>query len=773
VRRPDPPMPGDSNPPDAAIAERVELILRELDALPTLSTVAVRLLELTADADADAKQVIDLVSSDPALAGKVLALCRCHERGRASQVATIDRAVLLLGFEAVRFAVLSVQVFDVLDSMVSPGGEAGGTTHAFDREGFWLHALGVAVASEQVARQGTLTQDIRPGEAFMAGLLHDLGQLVLHVLLPESFDRVCRVAETHSASLDHACRQIIGIDSHTAGKRLAEHWGLPRQLVDVIWLNGQPFDALPHTPDRTLVALVTLADALVRNRYVTAGGQWSRIENLNTMCIPIGVNAEQLDRIARSLHERVAEHAAALGLAETCGANALLRAMARANESLARASAGMRQREQLAQNRGRILQAIRSFYDTLNADASQIDTIARIAISASSTLKVFIPAALYESVTGDGWRFVRFTADGRPHGNRIVDPPDGAIDPGSVARDLHSVAPVAALLPWVEEYFAGDVVIDGLRTLPLASGAGGGDAILLIETADADLAEREELQALLACWRAALAGGAQQDRASHLTEELAEANRELIDVHEALARTQTLATLGEVAAGAAHEMNNPLTIISGRSQLLANRIKDTDLQVMAREINTQSHRLSDMITALRSFAEPVRPDIRAVDLADLVMRAVQQVGPEGRRQPQVNTVLAAALPPVWVDPDLIGSALGELVRNAAESKGSQHIELRVQTAPIDDRLKIEVRDDGSGLSEHATRHAFDPFFSAKPAGRQPGLGLARARRAVEAHGGRITLVNGPSGGAVATVWLDKWRREHHQEHDRRDERDAA
>jgi signal transduction histidine kinase len=63
-------------------------------------------------------------------------------------------------------------------------------------------------------------------------------------------------------------------------------------------------------------------------------------------------------------------------------------------------------------------------------------------------------------------------------------------------------------------------------------------------------------------------------------------------------------------------------------------------------------------------------------------------------------------------------------------------------------------DRGPGLSEHALAHAFDPFFSEKPAGRQPGLGLTKARRLVEAHHGKLTLENGPNGGAVATIRLD-------------------
>jgi signal transduction histidine kinase len=90
------------------------------------------------------------------------------------------------------------------------------------------------------------------------------------------------------------------------------------------------------------------------------------------------------------------------------------------------------------------------------------------------------------------------------------------------------------------------------------------------------------------------------------------------------------------------------------------------------------------------------------------------------------------------------------------------VELRVQIDPANDRLKLQVTDDGSGLAPYTLAHAFDPFFSAKPAGRQPGLGLSQARRLVEASGGRVTLENGPHKGAVATIRLPHWREQNEE-----------
>jgi signal transduction histidine kinase len=246
---------------------------------------------------------------------------------------------------------------------------------------------------------------------------------------------------------------------------------------------------------------------------------------------------------------------------------------------------------------------------------------------------------------------------------------------------------------------------------------------------------------------------------SRLALTLQQRNHTLLEARDELARNRTLASIAEIASGAAHEMNNPLAVISGRAQVLQTRLDDSELNGMARTIGEQAHRLSDLISALRLFTEPCRPKLREVDLASLLRGVINEVRPRTPAQVQVGLDLPTSLPRATVDGEQFATAVRELVCNALEAKPRGEIVVRVQTGRGDDRLMIVVEDDGPGLTAHALAHAFDPFFSAKPAGRQPGLGLPRARRYVEAHGGTIRLENGggPRGGAVATIELPIWR----------------
>jgi signal transduction histidine kinase/HD-like signal output (HDOD) protein len=735
---------------------RVELILQQLEALPTLSPIAVRLLQLTAAEDSDAKEVIQLVSADPSLSAKVLKMCRCHARGRASIVSSVERAVLLLGFEAVRGAVLSVQVFELFDGMPSLGGEVRGERGIFDRKMFWQHCLGVGVACELLVESTKLRGRIDRSEAYISGLLHDLGQLALHLVMPASYDRVSELAEGQGVALDQACRRLIGIDSHTAGKRLAEHWHLPNSVGDVLWLHGQPFNTLPDLPHRDMIELVSLADAVVRRQHLTTVGHGPRAEDLPAMCANLKIPADAIEKIVPKLHEEVRVRAEALGLNLKTTTDMLLRSISRANEVLGRLNSTIRQRASSADNQAKVLKAIADFHAEALPGGSVGTVLGKVVQSAAATFAEGFFGMLYQAHVGEPWQFFQFSSDGRVLRSDLIPRPFSTAAVEDLGDDMHVSMKALGLLPWLSDFLGDADNLQDVRLLALKCGWGV-SAVLLHECPVDDRTERLHLEALRRTWGAAIAAAAQHQGAKRLGEELAETNRMLTDAQDELARSKAMAAAGEIAAGAAHEMNNPLAIISGRSQLLAHRLQDPELKAMAGQIVERSHELSDMITAMRSVSEPASPNMRPVDPGSLLQAMVNEISEKSAQNPRLTLELEEDLPQVNVDPTQIARAVRELVRNAFEADPSVQVTVRVQIDGLDDRLKIRVSDNGPGLSEHALAHAFDPFFSDKPAGRQPGLGLALARRFVEAHDGKLTLENGSDGGAVATIWLNTFR----------------
>ena len=176
----------DSNP-----GHQIEVILQSVDSLPTLTPVATRVLSIGSSDRADFAELTRLIEADPALTSKILGLCRRAALGLGDRITTVKRALVMLGFDAVRAAVLSVSVYDLLsgeaaerDSQLAAEiGTAPG--RAFDRVGFWMYSVGVASAAELLA-DGNRKLHVKPDEAFVAGLVHGLGKPILDLLLPRA-----------------------------------------------------------------------------------------------------------------------------------------------------------------------------------------------------------------------------------------------------------------------------------------------------------------------------------------------------------------------------------------------------------------------------------------------------------------------------------------------------------------------------------------------------------------------------------------------------------
>jgi signal transduction histidine kinase len=214
---------------------------------------------------------------------------------------------------------------------------------------------------------------------------------------------------------------------------------------------------------------------------------------------------------------------------------------------------------------------------------------------------------------------------------------------------------------------------------------------------------------------------------------------------------EKIEALAEFAAGAGHEINNPLANISGRAQLL---LRDEPHPQRRRELATivaQAQRAHEMIADLRLFARPPRPEPRRADLVRLVDDALGELASEAAER-SITIVRSGDPGPIEAEIDSvqIRVAIHALGRNALEAIGCDgRIEVAVRRRG--DQVEIRFSDDGPGILPEHRPHLFEPFYSARQAGRGLGMGLSKAWRIVTNHSGCIEVADTERGAVLSIV----------------------
>lgn len=727
--------------------KRVELILQQLEELPTLPDVAVRVLEITGRDDSSLADVVRVIESDQSLTARVLQLVHRADRGARSEISSVERAVSLLGFEAVRAAVLAASVFQTFgENKTEKGGQ-------FDRQAFWKHSLTVACCAELLSEK--TPAKINSSEAFVCGLLHDLGKVALDAILPKSFNRVVEAADVLRGNIADLERTLIGLDHLVVGKRLAERWQLPASIRDVMWLHGQLPQALPVTVQHPmLVNLVSLADLLVREQHLGYSGNYVFMGRSEWVAA-LELTAHQIETVMQSLVAHVESRAAALGLGQASAGDLYQQALSQANKELGRMSSQLAGKNRRLQVGAKFFDALSAFQGELSSDAAPqmvLHAIGQTAVEVLATQKI----AVFSLPPGTAYaEAVLVNQAGEIFESSLIDCP---ARPASPATGEGPVLAAGNELEWIVSVISPRLNEQGRFWIPLEAdghcvggiiwGAAGGEAQRLGPQA-------RELTALAQGWSLALRIAQIREESRNINEQLAEAHRRLQGVQNELLRSRTIVTVGEMAAGAAHEMNNPLAVISGRSQLLASQLTDPRHKHAAQTIFEQSHRLSEIITELMDFAKPVPPQPKAVEVADLIGRALHDAKMESDPADRTVEVTLTDVPPVTVDEMQVGAALAELVGNALQATDPQKGQIEIHAAydAVSSRVVVTIVDDGCGMDEQTMKRAFDPFFSAKPAGRRRGMGLPKALRWVESSGGSIRLESRPNQGTRSIILL--------------------
>jgi signal transduction histidine kinase len=214
-----------------------------------------------------------------------------------------------------------------------------------------------------------------------------------------------------------------------------------------------------------------------------------------------------------------------------------------------------------------------------------------------------------------------------------------------------------------------------------------------------------------------------------------------------------MAAMAEFAAGAGHEINNPLAVIAGRAQLLLRDEAEPERRRDLAVINAQAMRVNEMIADLRLFATPPELEPETLDLNGLVRQVVEEIQPLAVAQ-ETTLCFIEGSPGVRIkaDPVQLTVAIRALCQNSLEAlSGGGRIELSIVSES--GKALITVADDGPGIPPEQRPHIFEPFYSARQAGRGVGMGLSKCWRIVTLHGGWIEVGNHAGLGAVFAIRL--------------------
>jgi len=245
------------------------------------------------------------------------------------------------------------------------------------------------------------------------------------------------------------------------------------------------------------------------------------------------------------------------------------------------------------------------------------------------------------------------------------------------------------------------------------------------------------------------------ERYQALAVELKQANRNLVAAQEEAQRSERLAALGQLTAGLAHELRNPLGTIRSSAELLGKRLgKDDALsQELAGYIGVEVDRTNELVKRFLDFAKPFRLQVALVDLREIVDRAVRQV--EARARSKKVTIYrqdAPELVEIPIDAQWIEQLLANLLANAIDASPEDSA-VTVSTREAEGGVELAVADRGAGIPEQNRQVIFNPFFTTKAEG--TGLGLAIVSKIVDEHRGRIFVESNPGEGATFRVWLPR------------------
>ena len=267
---------------------------RYIDSMPSLSITVSKIIEVTKNPQATAKDLNKVISLDPVLVGKVLKLINSAYYGLQNKVTSLVTAIIMLGMNTIKNLALSTAVLGNMKRDYN--------FKALNIDGFWRHSIGVGVLSKLIASKIGIPTNKRE-EYFIGGLLHDIGKIPLNELFEDGYVKAIRVADMKKAKLLDMEKEFIGITHTDVGKMIAEKWNLMDETFECVLYHHDPNAA--SEKNYKLVTSVYIADIYCNINQVGFSGNRHAEQIGDHLFESIGINEGSLDELIDSMSEEL------------------------------------------------------------------------------------------------------------------------------------------------------------------------------------------------------------------------------------------------------------------------------------------------------------------------------------------------------------------------------------------------------------------------------------------------------------------------------------
>jgi HD-like signal output (HDOD) protein len=240
------------------IRHKILNTLRDIRNLPTLPNVVMEILRLCDDPNSNTREIAALIENDPVLTTKVLKLVNSSYFGLSKELYSVNQALVLIGYNQMKNLILSTSMLQMFKKDTQVG--------SFSRRELWKHSIGVGIATRFLSKRYRVEN---PEQAFVAGLIHDVGKVIIDWFFHEHFVKIIDLVEQESCWIREAEQRVMKVTHEDIGSYLTTRWHLPDLFRETIAYHHEPSRAREH---QSLAAIVQVADNIIRQLKVGYGG---------------------------------------------------------------------------------------------------------------------------------------------------------------------------------------------------------------------------------------------------------------------------------------------------------------------------------------------------------------------------------------------------------------------------------------------------------------------------------------------------------------------